>query len=83
MISLRVLLVASLLALSASAMPHAAKPLDVSGFAAADAAGGPVPGAVIPNFRLTDHRGVTRELSFSAAQRASPSERPVPPYLNY
>ena len=45
-------------------------PLDVRAFAAADAPGGPAPGALIPNFRLTDHRGVTRELYYESTAKA-------------
>ncbi len=61
----------ALLATTLAAMPHASLPPDLRGLAtAADAPGGPAPGSVIPNFRLTDHRGVTRELYYESTAKA-------------
>jgi peroxiredoxin len=51
-------------------MPHAAPPLDLRGLAANDAPGGLAPGSIVPNFRLTDHRGVTRELNYESTAKA-------------
>ncbi len=45
-------------------------PPDLRAFAAADVPGGLAPGAVVPNFRLTDHRGVTRELYYESTAKA-------------
>ncbi len=60
--------------LAAAAVPPAAamehgRPLDLRAFAApvTDAL---APGAIVPNFRLTDHRGVTRELYYEAGAKA-------------
>ena len=55
----------SLLA-SAHAMNHPSTGPDIRAFAALEAAGGLAPGGGVPNFRLTDHRGVTRELYYEA-----------------
>ncbi len=70
MLSLRPLLASFVLVASLSAMPHASMPPDLRGLAAADATGGPAPGSVVPNFRLTDHRGVTRELYYESTAKA-------------
>ncbi len=51
------------------AMPHAALPLDLRAFAATEAAG-PLPGAVVPNFRLNDHLGTARELYYESSAKA-------------
>jgi peroxiredoxin len=51
-------------------MPHAMPPLDLRPFAAADAATGLAPGALAPNFRLTDHQGLTRELNYESGAKA-------------
>src|SRR5688572_19120713 len=53
-----------------AAMQHEPPPLDVRAFAAAEAPGGLVPGAIVPNFRLTDHRGLTRELYYESTAKA-------------
>ena len=52
------------------AMQHGLPPLDLRAFAATEAAGGLVPGAIVPNFRLTDHRGLTRELYYESTAKA-------------
>ena len=64
------LALAVLLATPLSAMNHAGRPEDLRPFAAAETPGGPVPGDLIPNFRLTDHRGTTRELYYESTVRA-------------
>ncbi len=68
------LLVIALISLAASArlsaMPHGSRPLDVRAFAGLDGSGGPAPGALIPNFRLTDHRGATHELFYESSAKA-------------
>ncbi|MEY2880365.1 MAG: hypothetical protein RLZZ15_2745, partial [Verrucomicrobiota bacterium] len=51
-----------------AAMPHGSPP-DLRAFAAA-AAGAPAPGALIPDFRLTDHAGVTRQLHYDSTAKA-------------
>ncbi len=66
--ALALLTLASLAA--AFAMPHGSRPLDLRAFAGLDGAGGPAPGAPVPNFRLTDHRGVTRELFYESTAKA-------------
>src|SRR5688572_12415532 len=53
-----------------AAMQHEPPPLDVRAFAAAEAPGGLVPGAIVPNFRNTDHRGLTRELYYESTAKA-------------
>ncbi len=62
------------LALAASAplfaSPHAMPPLDTRGIAAAEA-GAITAGGIVPNFRLTDHRGVTRELYYDTTAKAT------------
>lgn len=50
-------------------MHHAMPPLDLRAFAK-DAAASLAPGASAPNFRLTDHRGVTRELYYESTTKA-------------
>jgi hypothetical protein len=62
------LLLASLAGASLRAMPHGSPPPDTRAFAATDP-GGPTPGAFIPNFRLTDHRGLTRELYYQSTAK--------------
>ncbi|MDP3073930.1 MAG: redoxin domain-containing protein, partial [Opitutaceae bacterium] len=52
------------------ASPHAMAPLDTRAFATA-ASGALVPGGIVPNFRLTDHRGVTRELYYDTTAKAT------------
>lgn len=52
------------------AMNHAGRPEDLRAFAAAETPGGPGPGDLVPNFRLTDHRGATRELHYDSTVRA-------------
>jgi peroxiredoxin len=65
------LLVAFLAATTALLASHPGlPPPDVRAFAAADVPGGLAPGAVVPNFRLTDHRGVTRELYYESTAKA-------------
>lgn len=39
-------------------------------FATIETPGGPAPGAIVPNFRLTDHRGATHELYYESAAKA-------------
>jgi peroxiredoxin len=51
-------------------MQHATLPLDVRALVAAETPGGLAPGASVPNFRLTDHRGVTRELDYESTAKA-------------
>lgn len=51
-------------------MNHAGRPEDLRAFAAAETPGGPGPGDLVPNFRLTDHRGATRELHYDSTVRA-------------
>lgn len=67
---LSALLASLALGCAASAMQHPATPLDVRAFAAAPTPGGVEPGGIVPNFRLTDHRGVTRELDYDTTLRA-------------
>ena len=57
-------------ALLGAVHPHAGRLEDLRAFAAAPTPGGPQPGALIPNFRLTDHLGVTRELYYESTARA-------------
>lgn len=52
------------------AMNHAGRPEDLRAFVAAETPGGPGPGDLVPNFRLTDHRGATRELHYDSTVRA-------------
>ena len=52
------------------AMPHGNRPLDLRAFAGLDGVGGIAPGAAVPNFRLTDQRGVTRELFYESTAKA-------------
>ncbi len=69
----RLPLLAALLAALLSplfAMPHGSRPLDVNAFAGLDAAGSIAPGALVPNFRLTDHRGATHELFYESTAKA-------------
>lgn len=62
-----------IVALLVAATAHASHPglpsPDLRAFAAADVPGGLAPGAVVPNFRLTDHRGVTRELYYESTAK--------------
>ncbi len=58
------------LAIPLAAMNHAGRPEDLRAFAAAETPGGPGPGDLVPNFRLTDHRGATRELHYESTVRA-------------
>lgn len=51
------------------AMPHGATPLDLRAFTAAATNDGLVPGTFAPNFRLTDARGVTRELGYESTAK--------------
>ncbi|MFM9090953.1 MAG: hypothetical protein ACKOUK_04345, partial [Verrucomicrobiota bacterium] len=57
-------------ALLGAVHPHTGRLEDLRAFAAAPTPGGPQPGALIPNFRLTDHQGVTRELYYESTARA-------------
>src|SRR5688572_17619255 len=52
------------------ATQHGLPPLDLRAFAAAEIPGGLAPGAIVPNFRLTDHRGFTRELYYESTAKA-------------
>lgn len=56
--------------LSLHGMPHAMPPLDLRAFAPTEAAQALTPGALAPNFRLTDHAGLTRELNYESTARA-------------
>ena len=49
-------------------MQHGQRPLDVR--FATETAGGLAPGSLVPNFRLNDHRGLTRELHYEASAKA-------------
>src|ERR1043165_4727139 len=60
---------ASIAWLPLRAMPHGGTPPDTRAFAT-EAPGGPTPGAVLPNFRLTDHRGLTHELYYESTVKA-------------
>ncbi|MFM8617532.1 MAG: immunoglobulin domain-containing protein [Opitutaceae bacterium] len=64
------LALALILAAPLLAMNHAGRPEDLRPFAAAETPGGPGPGDLVPNFRLTDHRGTTRELYYESTVRA-------------
>ena len=56
---------------SVRAMDHStARPFDPRVFAASDAPGGLPPGSFVPNFRLTDHTGTTRELFYESTTKA-------------
>ncbi|MBL9188712.1 MAG: immunoglobulin domain-containing protein [Opitutaceae bacterium] len=57
-------------AASLLASPHQMAPLDTRAFAAAEP-GALAPGGIVPNFRLTDHRGVTRELYYDTTAKAT------------
>src|SRR5215216_1161125 len=70
MIPLRWFLVCLIVGAAVHASPHGAPPPDLRAFAAADTPGGLAPGAVVPDFRLTDHRGVTRELYYESTAKA-------------
>ena len=69
---LRATLLACVICLAAplAAMNHGGRPEDLRAFAAAETPGGPGPGDLVPNFRLTDHRGATRELHYDPTVRA-------------
>jgi len=69
---LRATLLACVIWLAAplAAMNHGGRPEDLRAFAAAETPGGPGPGDLVPNFRLTDHRGATRELHYDPTVRA-------------
>ena len=58
------------LALFLPAMEHPGRLPDVRAFAALEAPGGPAPGSLVPNFRLTDHQGVTHELYYDSTAKA-------------
>src|SRR5258706_15102487 len=66
---LRTLTTWLLLSVSVCGMQHGGAPLDLRAFAAADVPGGIAPGAIVPNFRLTDHRGITRELYYESTTK--------------
>ncbi len=55
---------------AARAMNHALPPLDLRAFTAAADAGGLAPGTMVPDFRLTDHTGTTRELYYESTAKA-------------
>src|SRR5688572_4390253 len=67
---LRLLLVGHTLFAALRATQHGLPPPDLRAFAAADTPGGLAPGAVVPNFRLTDHLGLTRELYYESTAKA-------------
>jgi peroxiredoxin len=52
------------------ASPHVMAPLDTRAFAA-NVPGAIAAGGIVPNFRLTDHRGVTRELYYDTTAKAT------------
>ena len=68
--------VAFLLALAAAASPlgamdhSSARPFDPRVFAATETPGGLAPGSFVPNFRLTDHTGTSRELYYESTTKA-------------
>ncbi len=64
-----VALACALVAAPERAPHHAMPPLDLRAFAG-EAAATLSPGASAPNFRLTDHRGVTRELYYESTAKA-------------
>ena len=70
------LTVAFLLTLAAGASPvgamdhSSARPFDPRVFAATETPGGLAPGSFVPNFRLTDHTGTTRELYYESTTKA-------------
>ncbi len=55
---------------SLPAMDHGSRPPDLRAFAAVESPGGIAPGAFVPDFRLTDHRGVTHELYYESTAKA-------------
>jgi peroxiredoxin len=50
-------------------MDHPVRPMDLRAFAAVEAPGGLAPGDFVPNFRLTDHRGITHELFYESTAK--------------
>lgn len=70
MLRFTLLALAVFLAAPLFAMNHIGRPEDLRPFAAAETPGGPGPGDLVPNFRLTDHRGTTRELYYESTVRA-------------
>jgi hypothetical protein len=52
------------------ASPHVMAPLDTRAFAA-NVPGAIAAGGIVPNFRLTDHRGITRELYYDTTAKAT------------
>ncbi len=64
------LLVALITAGPLAASTHQMAPLDTRAFAAAEP-GAIAAGGIVPNFRLTDHRGVTRELYYDTTAKAT------------
>src|SRR5205814_8590731 len=66
---LPVLLCCTTLAI-AGGMDHSSSPPDLRAFATAETPGGPAPGAIVANFRLTDHRGATHELYYESGAKA-------------
>ncbi len=66
----RLFFIAALATSSLLASPHPMAPLDTRAFAAAEA-GALAAGGIVPNFRLTDHRGVTRELYYDTTAKAT------------
>jgi hypothetical protein len=66
----RLLLLCVTLTAPLAATQHGLPPLDLRAFAALEAPGGLAPGAIVPNFRLTDHRGLTRELYYESTAKA-------------
>ena len=60
----------TVVALTLRASPHPMAPLDTRAFAAAEP-GAITAGGIVPNFRLTDHRGVTRELYYDTTAKAT------------
>ena len=66
---LRALIACGVILPAAFASPHPAPNVDLRAFAA-EAASALAPGGVVPNFRLTDHAGVTRELYYESTAKA-------------
>ena len=53
-----------------AAMDHPNRPLDLRAFAAAESTSGLAPGALVPDFRLNDQRGITHELYYESTAKA-------------
>jgi hypothetical protein len=73
-LSRRLLPITSALALATTqllSMDHSgARPFDPRVFATSESPDGLAPGSFVPNFRLTDHTGTTRELYYESTTKA-------------